>query len=192
MPSFINHYAALGLPITTPLRDIRSTHRQLALKHHPDRIRDPAARPEGAAKFRSIQEAYDILNDPVQREAYHARWADELRRYQNGFDAGDMEAEGWSKPNGKRQCGDGCRHGVWCLGIRGGDRKARSEKTDAQKEQKSGRSSHEDVDDIAAGDAVAGAEEYTDSLEKWRRLQDKLYPNWESGRYYPSSGRMFS
>jgi len=61
-----DHYAALGLPSSASLADIKKAFRQQASLHHPDRNAAPAA----PARFRAVQQAYDVLSDPVRRKAY--------------------------------------------------------------------------------------------------------------------------
>jgi len=59
---FKNHYLVLGVPRTADLAKIRSAYRELAKRHHPDRTG-----PGGAARFKQIREAYEVLGDPLQR-----------------------------------------------------------------------------------------------------------------------------
>ena len=61
-----DHYAALGLNSAATLADIKKAFRQLAALHHPDR--NPA--PDAAARFRAVQQAYEVLGDAERREAY--------------------------------------------------------------------------------------------------------------------------
>ena len=61
-----DHYAALGLNSSASLADIKKAFRQQASVHHPDRNDDPQA----PARFRSVQEAYDVLSDVTKRQAY--------------------------------------------------------------------------------------------------------------------------
>lgn len=61
-----DHYAALGVGSDATLADIKKAFRLQASRHHPDR--NPA--PEAAARFRAVQEAYEILSDSDQRQAY--------------------------------------------------------------------------------------------------------------------------
>lgn len=61
-----DHYAALGLNSAATLADIKKAFRQLAALHHPDR--NPA--PDAAARFRAVQQAYEVLGDTARREAY--------------------------------------------------------------------------------------------------------------------------
>ena len=61
-----DHYAALGLDSAATLADIKKAFRQLAALHHPDR--NPA--PDAAARFRAVQQAYEVLGDAARRETY--------------------------------------------------------------------------------------------------------------------------
>ena len=61
-----DHYAALGLNSAATLADIKKAFRQQASLHHPDRN----AASDAAARFRSVQEAYEVLSDDAKRQAY--------------------------------------------------------------------------------------------------------------------------
>lgn len=61
-----DHYAALGLSSAANLTDIKKAFRQQASLFHPDRNPDPQA----PARFRAVQEAYDVLSDDTKRQAY--------------------------------------------------------------------------------------------------------------------------
>ena len=61
-----DHYAALGLGSDASLADIKKAFRQKASLHHPDK--NDAA--DAAERFRAAQQAYEVLSDPVQRQAY--------------------------------------------------------------------------------------------------------------------------
>ncbi|KIW16002.1 hypothetical protein PV08_06053 [Exophiala spinifera] len=63
-------YHALGVTKDAELSAIRSAHRKLALKFHPDRIQDEVLREKGKDEFQKIQQAYEILSDPVKRQRY--------------------------------------------------------------------------------------------------------------------------
>ncbi len=58
-------YAILGIPRDADESEIRSAHRALAKKYHPD-----AGTGSSSERFRSIQDAYDILSDPRRRAEY--------------------------------------------------------------------------------------------------------------------------
>jgi DnaJ-class molecular chaperone len=61
-----DHYATLGLSSAATLSEIKKAFRQKAAQHHPDR--NEAA--EAPARFRAVQEAYEILSDETKRQAY--------------------------------------------------------------------------------------------------------------------------
>ena len=59
-------YSALGVPSSASTADIKSAFRRLAAHYHPDR--NPS--PDAPARFRSVQEAYEVLSDDEKRQAY--------------------------------------------------------------------------------------------------------------------------
>lgn len=61
-----DHYATLGLGSSASLADIKKAFRQQASLHHPDRNTDAQA----PARFRAVQEAYEVLGDETRRQAY--------------------------------------------------------------------------------------------------------------------------
>ena len=61
-----DHYTALGLNRAATLADVKTAFRQKASFYHPDRN----AADDAAARFRAVQEAYDILSDFEKRQAY--------------------------------------------------------------------------------------------------------------------------
>jgi DnaJ-class molecular chaperone len=60
------HYAALGLKSDATLSDIKRAFRQKASQFHPDRN----TAEDAPARFREVQEAYDVLSDDDKRKAY--------------------------------------------------------------------------------------------------------------------------
>jgi molecular chaperone DnaJ len=60
-----NHYVILGVASTESDRGIRSAFRTLAKRYHPDRVGSA-----GAAAFREVIEAYQVLHDPSRRREY--------------------------------------------------------------------------------------------------------------------------
>lgn len=71
-----DYYASLGIPSDADEHTIKQAYRRLARRYHPDASEDE----ESAEKFHGIQEAYDVLADPKQRQAF------DLWRKQQGFD----------------------------------------------------------------------------------------------------------
>jgi len=62
-----DYYATLGVPRTASAEDIRKAYRELARKYHPDLHPDDEA---AKAKFKQVQNAFDVLNDASKREMY--------------------------------------------------------------------------------------------------------------------------
>lgn len=62
-----DHYETLGVPRTASAEDIRKAYRELARKYHPDLHPDDDAAKD---KFKQVQNAFDVLNDPSKREMY--------------------------------------------------------------------------------------------------------------------------
>ena len=62
-----DYYQTLGVPKTASQAEIQKAYRKLARKFHPDMNPDDRTAKD---KFKKIQEAYDVLNDPQKREMY--------------------------------------------------------------------------------------------------------------------------
>jgi DnaJ-class molecular chaperone len=61
-----DHYTNLGLNSAATLADIKKAFRQKASFYHPDRN----TADDAAARFRAVQQAYDVLSDADKRQAY--------------------------------------------------------------------------------------------------------------------------
>jgi len=59
----MTHYQTLGLTPGATAAQIKSAHRRLARRHHPDTGGDPLL-------FKAIQAAADVLGDPEKRREY--------------------------------------------------------------------------------------------------------------------------
>jgi curved DNA-binding protein len=62
-----DYYETLGVSRTASAEDIRKAYRELARKYHPDLHPDDDSAKE---KFKQVQNAFDVLNDPSKREMY--------------------------------------------------------------------------------------------------------------------------
>ena len=60
-------YEVLGLQRGASEDEIKKAYRAKAKVHHPDRNPDD---PNAEAKFKTINEAYDVLKDPQKKAAY--------------------------------------------------------------------------------------------------------------------------
>ena len=61
-----DHYTALGISSAATLAEVKKAFRQNASFWHPDK--NPAT--DAAARFRAVQQAYEVLADPDKRQAY--------------------------------------------------------------------------------------------------------------------------
>jgi curved DNA-binding protein CbpA len=59
-------YEVLGVARDAGASEIRRAYRRLARQHHPDRNPEP----DGPERFRTLAEAYAVLNDPARRARY--------------------------------------------------------------------------------------------------------------------------
>jgi molecular chaperone DnaJ len=62
-----DYYAILGVERGASAEDLKKAYRKLAMQHHPDRNPDD---PRAEAKFKELNEAYDVLKDDQKRAAY--------------------------------------------------------------------------------------------------------------------------
>src|SRR5207249_8955836 len=64
---FKDYYSSLAVAKTATDKEIKQAYRKLARKHHPDvNPNDKSAE----AKFKEINEAYEVLGDPAKRKKY--------------------------------------------------------------------------------------------------------------------------
>jgi len=64
---FKDYYQILGLPRTASETEIRAAFRKLARQHHPDV--NPGDK-SAEARFKEVNEAYEVLSDPEKRQRY--------------------------------------------------------------------------------------------------------------------------
>jgi curved DNA-binding protein len=64
---FIDYYKTLGIDKTAAPKDIKSAYRKLARKYHPDL--NPNDK-DAKRKFQEINEANEVLSDPIKRKKY--------------------------------------------------------------------------------------------------------------------------
>ncbi len=72
---FKDYYKILGVSKTATQSDIKSAFRKLARQFHPDMVK-PREREEAERRFKEINEAYEVLNDPEKRQKYDTLGSD--------------------------------------------------------------------------------------------------------------------
>jgi curved DNA-binding protein CbpA len=77
-------YKILGVTQDAQIPEIRSAHRKLVLKCHPDKVQDPTLKAQKQDEFQKVQQAYELLSNDKDRQRYddQVRLA-ELRRQVN-------------------------------------------------------------------------------------------------------------
>jgi molecular chaperone DnaJ len=69
MSSKRDYYEILGVQKKASLEEIKKAYREMALRHHPDRV--PAEqKKEAEEKFKEVSEAYAVLSDSQKRALY--------------------------------------------------------------------------------------------------------------------------
>src|SRR5690349_11326015 len=90
-----DYYVTLDVARDAGAEDIKKSYRKLAMKYHPDR--NPGDK-QAEAKFKDVNEAYDVLKDDQKRAAYdrYGHAAFEQGGGPGGFGAGgfDFSASG--------------------------------------------------------------------------------------------------
>ncbi|KAK8859195.1 DnaJ protein ERDJ3A [Apiospora arundinis] len=63
-------YVRLGVSKDAQVPEIRSAHRKLVLKCHPDKVSDPEQKAKSQEVFQKVQRAYEMLSDSKERQKY--------------------------------------------------------------------------------------------------------------------------
>jgi len=84
-------YQTLGISRDASKDDIQKAYRKLARKYHPDLNQNDD---QAQAKFKRVQEAYDVLSDDEKKAAYNRYGADFERVRAGGFNPGSAGSTG--------------------------------------------------------------------------------------------------
>src|ERR1019366_7361790 len=96
---FKDYYSTLGVAKTATEKEIKAAFRKLARKHHPDV--NPGDK-SAETRFKELNEANEVLSDPVKRRKY-----DELGSNWRAYEQAGAEGQGRQRPQPGGQYGGG-------------------------------------------------------------------------------------
>ena len=99
-----DYYDTLGVSRDASEQEIKKAFRKLARQYHPDMNPDD---PNAEEKFKSINEAYEVLSDPEKRKLYDQVGSDWKQWQRSGADAGAQGFQDFSDWFGGQQPGGG-------------------------------------------------------------------------------------
>jgi curved DNA-binding protein len=112
-----DYYKLLGVPRTADEKEIKKSYRKLARQYHPDvNPNDKAAE----AKFKEINEAYEVLSDPEKRRKYDQLGQSYQSWQQTGGQPGGFDWNQWVAANQAAGARAGGQPGGWRVDY-GGD-----------------------------------------------------------------------
>jgi curved DNA-binding protein len=88
-----DYYKILGVDRNASDEEIKKTYRKLALKYHPDKNPD---NPEAEARFKEINEAYEVLGDTKKRAKYDQLGSSYRAWERTGRDPGSFDWSQWA------------------------------------------------------------------------------------------------
>ncbi|MFA7308946.1 MAG: molecular chaperone DnaJ [Patescibacteria group bacterium] len=87
-----DYYNLLGITKSASEDEIKRAYKKLAVKYHPDVNKDPGAE----AKFKEINEAYQVLSDPKKKSTYDQFGTADFNGGGAGFGGGGFDFSGFS------------------------------------------------------------------------------------------------
>jgi curved DNA-binding protein len=109
---FKDYYQTLGVSKTSSEKEIKQAFRKLARKLHPDV--NPGDK-SAEAKFKEINEAYEVLGDPDKRKKY-----DELGANWRLYEQAQQQGQGWPGGAGSPFDDASGQGGAWTINMGGG------------------------------------------------------------------------
>jgi DnaJ-class molecular chaperone len=108
---FKDYYATLGVAKTATDKELKQAYRKLARKFHPDV--NPGDK-SAEAKFKEINEAYEVLGDPDKRKKY-----DELGANWKYYEQAQAAGGAGAYPGGGSPFGGAYDGGAWTINMGG-------------------------------------------------------------------------